>query len=123
MYWKEIPVQVQTQENKETFSVPLDSRFQQAVDSISMMDGSYGSDDYLNGWQWEEIIEIDIPARELSSLIADLYNNCMPDDFVKRIRDAHNDEVRDPNPKSIDIWLSESEQFSHYTKDLGEIWT
>ena len=102
MYWKEIPVQVQTEENGDTGSVPLDDRFQQAGDSISMMEGSFGTDDYLDGWQWGEYCEIVIPASDLSLLVADLYNKCMPQDFVKRIRDAHKNGARKSNPKGID---------------------
>ena len=72
MYWKEIPVQVQTVENGDVVSVPLDDRFQQAVDSISMMEGSFGTDDYLDGWQWGEYCEIEIPASDLSLIVADI---------------------------------------------------
>ena len=119
MYWKEIPVQVQTEENGDTVSVPLDDRFQQAVDSISMMEGSFGTDDYLDGWQWGEYCEIAIPASDLSLLVADLYNKCMPQDFVKRIRDAHKNGSRNSNPKGIDKWLFESNQYSYFNKALG----
>ena len=50
MYWKEIPVQVQAEDESGAVSRPLDARFQQGVDAISMLDGSAGSDDYLMGW-------------------------------------------------------------------------
>ena len=123
MYWKEIPVQVQTEEGSETVSVPLDSRFQQAVDSISMMEESFGTDDYLDGWQWGQYHNIEIAAAELSSLVTDLYNKCMPEDFVKRIRDAHNNNSRNPSPEAIDIWLSESKQYSCFSNVLGKLWT
>ena len=119
MYWKEIPVQVQTEENGETVSVPLDDRFQQAVDSISMMEGSFGTDEYLDGWQWGDYCERGIPASDLSRIVAELYNKCMPQDFVKRIRDAHNNGSRSPKPKGIDEWLSESNQYSHFIEALG----
>ena len=59
MYWKEIPIQVQGEDEQGTTSVLLEERFQQAADSISMMDGSAGSDKYLMGWEWGESIEID----------------------------------------------------------------
>ena len=123
MYWKEIPVQVQTEEGNETVSVPLDNRFQQAVDSISMVEGSFGTDDYLDGWQWGPNHDIDIAAGELSSLVTNLYNKCMPKDFVKRIRDAHNNNSRKPSPEAIDIWLSESKHYSHFSDVLGKSWT
>ena len=119
MYWKEIPVQVQTEENGETVSVPLDERFQQAVDSISMMEGSFGTDEYLDGWQWGDYCERGMPASDLSRIVVELYNKCMPQDFVKRIRDAHNNGSRNSSPKGIDEWLSESNQYSHFKKTLG----
>ena len=58
MYWKEIPVQIEFSSSSTKKSVKLDERFQHAVDSISMKDGSYGSDDYLEGWQWVDKEEI-----------------------------------------------------------------
>ena len=50
MYWKEIPVQVQAANGPEQVSKPLDERFQQGADAISMFDGSAGTDDYLMAW-------------------------------------------------------------------------
>ena len=47
MYWKEVPVQVQASDENGTVSVPLDGRFQEAADALSMMDGSAGTDQYL----------------------------------------------------------------------------
>ena len=52
MYWKEIPVQVHAQDGDESVSVPLHHAFQEAVDSIAMFEGSAGSDEYLDGWDW-----------------------------------------------------------------------
>ena len=40
MYWKEIPVQIQANDGNQTISRQLEGRFQQAVDSIAMYDGS-----------------------------------------------------------------------------------
>ena len=58
MYWKEIPVQVQAQDGDDSVSMPLDPGFQEAVDSIAMFDGSAGSDDYLDGWDWGQYKEV-----------------------------------------------------------------
>ena len=57
MYWKEIPVQVQAANGPEQVSKPLDERFQQGADAISMFDGSAGTDDYLMAWNWGEYLE------------------------------------------------------------------
>ena len=58
MYWKEIPIQVQAEDAKETISIELEPRFQQAADAISMLDGSAGSDEYLDGWNWGEYFDL-----------------------------------------------------------------
>ena len=52
MYWKEIPVQIEATDGKTKVSKPLDDRFQQGGDAISMFDGSSGTDEYLDAWQW-----------------------------------------------------------------------
>ena len=45
MYWKEIPVQIQAKDTSSTVSRQLEERFQKAIDSIAMYDGSAGSDE------------------------------------------------------------------------------
>ena len=47
MYWKEIPVQVQAEDDSGRVSRPLDDRFQKAADAVAMKDGSQGTDEYL----------------------------------------------------------------------------
>ena len=44
MYWKEIPAQVQAKDKNGLVSQPLDPRFQEGIDAISMFDGSSGTD-------------------------------------------------------------------------------
>jgi hypothetical protein len=105
MYWKEIPVQVKAEDELGVISQPLDERFQQAVDAISMFDGSSGSDDYLMGWSWGNEIEIEGSAKDVSQKIATLYNVSMPGNFVSRIRDLHKSGVRSGIPGSIDKWM------------------
>ena len=55
MYWKEIPVQVQALDDSGVVSRQLDDRFQEGVDAISMLDGSSGSDEYLDAWEWGDV--------------------------------------------------------------------
>ena len=50
MYWKEIPVQIQAEDESGQISKQLDERFQQGVDAVSMFDGSANSDAYLMAW-------------------------------------------------------------------------
>ena len=105
MYWKEVPVQVQAADGPEQVSRPLDERFQQGADAISMFDGSAGTDDYLMAWNWGEYFEVEGSAEEAASTTADRYNARFPSDFVSRIRDLHNSCNRDASPGAIDGWM------------------
>ena len=105
MYWKEIPVQVQATNGSETQSLPLDSRFQEAVDAISMMEGSYDSDEYLNAWEWGEYFEIPGTLDDVLKSVGDRYNKGMPRNFVARLRDLHKNGSRTPSAGSIDGWI------------------
>jgi len=105
MYWKEIPVQVKAEDESGEVSSPLDPRFQQGLDAISMFDGSSGSDEYLMGFEWGERSEVDGSAEEATSSVAQRYNERFPRDFAARIRDLHESGSRDPRPGAVDYWL------------------
>ncbi len=105
LYWKEIPIQVETEDADGKISKPLDHRFQEAADAIAMFDGSYGSDAYLDAWQWGDRGASDDDARETAQAVADKYNQGMPMDFVARIRDLHNSGQRIETPGTIDEWI------------------
>ena len=105
LYWKEIPVQVKAEDRDVYVSAPLEGRFQEAVDAIAMMDGSYGNDDYLDAWEWGEPSPSDLPPAEASKSVADRINKGMPQDFVARIRDLHNEGRRFQQPGAIDHWI------------------
>ena len=107
MYWKEIPVQVQAQDDAGQVSRPLDDRFQQRVDAISMFDGSAGTDEYLMAWNWGKYVPIGGMAEEAAVEMADRYNSGFPQDFVARIRDLHNEGRRDSIPGAIDGWIQQ----------------
>lgn len=106
MYWKEIPVQVQAVDGPEQVSKPLDERFQQGADAISMLDGSAGTDDYLMAWNWGEYFDADGSAEEAANATAERYNSGFPTDFVAQVRDLHNAGDRDPSPGAIDGWMN-----------------
>ena len=105
MYWKEVPVQVQAEDDNGQVSKPLHERFQQGVDVISMFDGSSGSDDYLMAWEWGGETEVEGNAEEAAIAVAKRYNTGFPQDFVARIRDLHAVGQRDPRPGAADHWL------------------
>ena len=106
MYWKEIPVQVQGEDESGQVSKQLDERFQQGVDAISMFDGSSGTDDYLMAWEWGAQVDADGTAEEVASALAAKLNERFPSDFVARIRDLHKAGERDPTPGAVDDWYS-----------------
>ena len=106
MYWKEIPVQVQGQDDSKTVSRPLDPRFQKGVDAVAMFDGSSGTDDYLLSWEWGEFREVEGSAESAANMAAERLNCRFPDDFVARIRDVQREGRRDPTPGAIDHWAN-----------------
>ena len=105
LYWKEIPIQVEADDGATKASRPLDSRFQEAADAIAMFDGSYGSDDYLDAWEWQHYAEYAGAPDEVASQVAAMFNSGMPADFVARIRDSITSAGRDPTPGAINCWL------------------
>lgn len=104
MYWKEIPVQVQAQDENGQVSQPLDARFQEAADAVAMLDGSAGSDAYLDGWGYGAFTEVDAPAADAAAELAMKFNRDMPSDFVARLRDLHRAGKRNETPGSINSW-------------------
>jgi len=104
MYWKEVPTQVQAEDESGQVSKPLHDRFQKGIDAISMFDGSGGTDDYLMAWEWGEYLEADGTAHEAAEEAAERINRGFPNDFVVRIRALHQSGQRDPRPGAIDHW-------------------
>ena len=108
MYWKEIPVQVQAQDDGALpVTVPLDARFQQGVDAIAMSDGSMGSDDYLMAWEWHDYGDAEGAAKEAAEAVAARFNEGFPADFVSRIRRMHDAGERDATPGAVNHWIDE----------------
>ena len=107
MYWKEIPVQVQAQDDSGTVSRQLDPRFQEGVDAVAMFDGSAGTDDYLMAWEWGEFKELSGSAEAAADISAAKLNSGFPKDFVARIRDLQLEGRRDVTPGAIDHWLEQ----------------
>ena len=107
MYWKEIPVQVQATAGAEQVSKPLNERFQQGADAISMFDGSAGTDEYLMAWNWGEYCDVEGTVEEAAAAVAERYNDGFPHDFPARIRDLHKRGLRDPAPGAVDHWIEE----------------
>ena len=105
MYWKEIPVQVQAEDEDNRVTRQLDERFQKAVDAVAMIDGSQGTDEYLEGWQFGPYFDQDGPAADSAESVARKLEN-MPENFVKRILELQKSGKRDVQPGSIDRWAN-----------------
>ena len=108
MYWKEIPVQVQAEDDAGVVSKPLEDRFQRGVDAISMFDGSSGSDEYLMAWDWGEYVDVAGAAEAVAAEVTERFNSGFPRDFVSRIRELQDSGRRDPRPGAIDNWMNEA---------------
>ncbi len=107
LYWKEIPVQVEFTSKEIKKSAQLDEKFQIAVDSIAMKDGSYGSDDYLDSWEWVKKEEVDdILNEKFIDDYVSLYK--FPKDFIKKISNDIDMGIRLGTPGSIDDWIKNS---------------
>ncbi len=107
MYWKEIPVQVQTEDENGRFSRQLEDRFQQAADTVAMKDGSEGTDEYLEGWGFGPYQDAEGSRTDAAEVVA-VQLERMPADFVQRIVAMHKDGTRTPVPGAIDHWASDT---------------
>ena len=103
MYWKEIPVQVQAEDDSGRVSRPLDDRFQKAADAVAMKDGSQGTDEYLDSWDFGPYSDVDGTATDSAETFA-LKLEQMPTNFILRILKMQSDGTRDPKPGAIDHW-------------------
>ncbi len=74
LYWHDIPSQVRVRgEGRERVSLPLSSRFQEAIDNAAMYAGLIGSDDYTNAFQWSEPQSREGNPQEIAtSVVAEL---------------------------------------------------
>jgi hypothetical protein len=104
MYWKEIPVQVQAEDDGGRVSRQLEDRFQKAADAVAMKDGSEGTDEYLDAWEFGPYSESNAAATEAAEELA-LKLQKMPNNFVQRIINMNEDGTRTPTPGAIDHWV------------------
>ena len=70
LYWCDIPAQLKAFEGKKPISRPLPDRFQVEIDRVAMKDGLYGTDDYLDQWQWSGKQEREGSAEEVLETVA-----------------------------------------------------
>ena len=103
LYWKEIPVQVQSEDENGRISRPLQDRFQKAADRVAMSDGSHGTDEYLEGCAFGPYQSRDEPAADAAECVAQVLE-LIPDNFVTKIIKMQQDGSRNPVPGAIDHW-------------------
>ncbi len=108
MYWREIPLQIQARDGDGQVSRPLDQRFQEGADAVSMFEGSTGTDDYLTAFEWGDYVEMGGSAEEVAASLAEQFNEGFPKGFVAKIRDLHQAGNRDTSPGAIDHWKNDA---------------
>jgi hypothetical protein len=104
MYWKEIPVQVQAEYENGRVSRQLEERFQKAADAVAMKDGSEGTDEYLDAWEFGSYEDAEGSATDVAERLGSKYEQ-MPSNFVQRIVKMQDDGTRNPRPGAIDHWV------------------
>ena len=104
LYWKEIPVQVQAEDENGRVSRQLEERFQKAADAVAMKDGSEGTDEYLDAWEFGSYEDAEGAASDVAEQLGKNLEQ-MPSNFVQRIVKMQDDGTRDPRPGAIDHWV------------------
>ena len=71
--WRGIPAQVRVSAGGRRFSGQLPVRYQEEIDRVAMEEGLFGSDAYLDQWQWQAPQRRPGEAQEvLDAVIAEL---------------------------------------------------
>lgn len=59
VYWRDIPAQVIVGKGRRGVKLPLNERFEQAIDRAAMKSGVTGTDAYLEEWRKGDPVHID----------------------------------------------------------------
>tara|TARA_B110000495_G_C23001776_1_gene591298 strand:+ start:177 stop:509 length:333 start_codon:yes stop_codon:yes gene_type:complete len=103
LYWKEIPTQLKfTDSQGDDASYPFSLFFQQAIDAVAMHDGSITTGEYLDAWDWGEIIVTEKSPQEIISI----FDSNIPKSFINKIKKIHDEGNRKATPGSIDSWFT-----------------
>jgi len=70
LYWFDIPVQVKASVGRRRHTVPLASRFAEAIDAAAMSAGLIGSDAYTEQFHWGEAQERDGEPEAVAAAVA-----------------------------------------------------
>ncbi|MFO1104514.1 MAG: virulence factor [Amaricoccus sp.] len=67
VYWRDIPAQVIVGTGRRAARLPLDERFEQAIDRCAMRVGARDSDTYLAQWRKGEPYRVEGDAADVAS--------------------------------------------------------
>ena len=69
MFWKHIPAQVKTWDERGEVKRMMPDRFQAAIDAFAMKDGSTEMGAYLDGWRWADAQERSGSAEDVANTL------------------------------------------------------
>jgi hypothetical protein len=69
LYWHEFPAQVKATDGTTEANVALAPSFTERIDRAAMKRGMWGTDEYLEGWQWSEPQNRDGTAQEVAEAV------------------------------------------------------
>lgn len=84
VYWRDIPAQVIAKQGRTSAKVPLDVRFEKAIDRAAMRARKIDADAYLNDWRREAAScgeDLEAAARETAQRLEREY----PDERLEQI--------------------------------------
>ena len=84
VYWRDIPAQVIAKQGRTSANVPLDVRFEKAIDRAAMRARKIDADAYLNDWRREAAAcgnDLEAAARETAERLESEY----PDERLEQI--------------------------------------
>jgi hypothetical protein len=78
MYWKHIPSQVKSWDERGEVKRMLPDRFMAAIDAYAMRDGSTDMDSYLAAWRWSDEAERPGTAKEVADSLVEEFDRDYP---------------------------------------------
>jgi len=95
IYWRDIPTQVVAQKGRTRHSVPLDGRFQAAVDSAAMAARKTDANAYMEDWRKESRECSDDLEAEAKAVAEELENQYSKEDLRLMIKSKGKKVVSD----------------------------
>jgi len=84
VYWRDIPAQVIAKRGRESAKIPLNERFEKAIDRAAMRARKIDSNSYLNDWRREAMPCSDDLETE-AKVVADRLESEFPDERLEQI--------------------------------------